>query len=38
MTPDKKELKEENKVDDFELPAQVTVYTDPNANVCEGCQ
>ena len=29
---------EQKTNDEFELPEQVTVYTDPNANVCEGCQ
>lgn len=37
MTPNE-ETKIVNNEDEFVLPAQVTVYTDPNANVCEGCQ
>lgn len=29
---------EQNESEEFQLPKQVTVYTDPNANICESCQ
>lgn len=37
MTPNENQNQANNE-EEFDLPAQVTVYTDPNANVCEGCQ
>lgn len=38
MTQDEKTNQSKNKEsNDFELPPQVTVYSDPNANVCDGC-
>lgn len=37
MTPNEKQEKNEEN-NDFELPAQVTVYTDPNSGLCESCQ
>jgi hypothetical protein len=38
MTQNEKEKTQPQEEDNFELPSQVTVYSDPNANVCEGCQ
>lgn len=34
MTPNEKEKANE----EFELPPQVTVYSDPNSGICESCQ
>lgn len=35
MTPNEKE---KEVSDEFQLPPQVTVYSDPNSGVCESCQ
>ena len=32
------ENEKEKEVDEFELPSQVTVYSDPNSGICESCQ
>jgi len=34
MEPNEKE----NSSEEFTLPEQVTVYTDPNSGICESCQ
>jgi len=37
MEPNENQPLESNE-EEFTLPEQVTVYTDPNSGICESCQ
>lgn len=38
MSDENQNKEEKVEIDNFELPKQVTVYTDPNSGICESCQ